>query len=237
MAGTSIAIVNDCTVLDDATIAQAVAALQIQVARDFAPAWGMGANLVFVPRGQSPAAGAWQLAVLDHSDQAGALGYHETTADGQPLGKAFVADDMDDGLAWAVTISHELLEMLGDPEADQTVPGPDGRMYAREVCDPCEDDQFGYLINGVRVSDFVLPAYYSGGNGPFDFTAALATGLPGLATGGYLSSYDPADPSAGWTQVYGEHSARDRGRLPRGFFRRKLRGVPREARRRSTRWG
>lgn len=239
----TIAIINESKTLDDAALAVVVAALQVQVTRDFAPAWGTGATLVLVPRGATPAPDAWQLAALDHTDDAGALGYHEVTDAGLPLGKAFVADDIADGLSWSVTLSHELLEMLADPQADQTVPGPDGRLYAREVCDPCEDDQFGYLIGGpdpgpgIRVSDFVRPAYYTTGPGPFDHTDALKSALPGMAVGGYLSSFDPANPSAGWTQIYGEHSPCDRGRLPRGFFRRKLRGIPVEIRRRSVRWG
>ena len=238
----TIAIINDGNALGDAALAVAVAALQVQVTRDFAPVWGTGANLVFVPRGGTPAPGAWQLAALDHSDEDGDLGYHETTDTGLPLGKAFIADDIADGLAWSVTLSHELLEMLADPQTDQSVYGPDGRLYAREVCDPCEDDQFGYLVPGsgpgpgVRVSDFVLPAYYTGGSGPFDHTGALTLPLPGMAAGGYLSSFDPANPSAGWTQIYGEQSPCDRGRLPRGFFRRKLRRIAREARRPSSRW-
>jgi len=49
--------------------------------------------------------------ILDDSDQAGALGYHDLTSDGLPIGKVFAASDLKAGTSWTVTASHELLEM------------------------------------------------------------------------------------------------------------------------------
>jgi hypothetical protein len=34
------------------------------------------------------------------------------------------------------------------------------RVYAYEVCDPCQDDRFTYRVRGVPMSDFVYPAWY-----------------------------------------------------------------------------
>src|SRR2546425_8365467 len=115
MATIKIAVINATSdvVLSDAEAAPAVNALQEQVTSDFAPVWGTDADLTFVPRGQTPPAGSWWLSLLDSSDQANALGYHDLTSEGLPLGKAFVKTDKDEGLAWTVTASHELLEMLG----------------------------------------------------------------------------------------------------------------------------
>ena len=81
MADIKIAVINASTVLTDAQVQPAVSALQIQVHRDFAPVWGVDADLTFVPSGSQPAPGMWWLSILDTSDQAGALGYHDVTGD------------------------------------------------------------------------------------------------------------------------------------------------------------
>ena len=77
MAQIKISIKNDSSRLADAQVSAVVPALQTQVSQDFAPPWGVDADLDFVPKGQQPPAGHWWLVVLDNSDQAGALGYHE----------------------------------------------------------------------------------------------------------------------------------------------------------------
>jgi hypothetical protein len=40
---------------------------------------------------------------------------------GFPIGKVFAASDLKAGTSWTVTASHELLEMLGDPNINLTV--------------------------------------------------------------------------------------------------------------------
>src|SRR5262249_20676730 len=71
MANTQIAIVNASTVVPDKEVGSVVAALQKQVRSDFAPIWGIDADLTAVAPGKIPS-GAWVLAILDDSDQAGA---------------------------------------------------------------------------------------------------------------------------------------------------------------------
>src|SRR5213594_2301364 len=139
-----VAVINASTVLKDADAGKAVPALQAQIHNDFAPAWGVDADLVFIPKGSEPPAGAWWLAILDNSDQAGALGYHDLTDEGLPLGKVFAASDITYGYEWTVTASHELLEMLADPDINLTVfvqsDATRGLIYMHEVCDACEAD-------------------------------------------------------------------------------------------------
>src|SRR2546425_8159515 len=86
-ANITIAVVNESTVLSDSQVRAALPAFQAQVHDDFAPAWGIDADLVFVPRGRYAPAGSWWLVILDNSDQADALGYHDVTSSGTPLGK------------------------------------------------------------------------------------------------------------------------------------------------------
>jgi hypothetical protein len=136
-----------------------------QVINDFGPAWGISAHVVFVPKGKKPAAGTWQLVILDDSDQAGALGYHDLTKEGLPLGKVFARTDLVNKLSWSVTISHELLEMLGDPDINLTAfdqsSNTAGMLYAYEACDACEADEYGYQIDGIQALD-ILPGGYIG---------------------------------------------------------------------------
>jgi hypothetical protein len=199
-----VAVINGSSLVTDAQLALVVAALQIQVTRDFAPIWGVHAKLTQIPTGQVPPPTSWWLSILDTSDTAGALGYHDITPTGLPLGKVFVKTTQDAGDQWSVTASHEILEMLADPEINLCVfnqsSNSAGRIYAMEVGDPCESDQFGYTINGVLVSDFITPAWFgTGSTGPFDFQSHITTPFQLLA-GGYVGFFD-VSTGGGWQQL------------------------------------
>jgi hypothetical protein len=206
----TIALVNQSTVVSDVDVAKCAAALQKQVTNDFCPAWGIDAKVIQVSR-EMELLGHWQLIILDDSDQAGALGYHDITADGLPLGKVFARTDRDNGLSWTVTASHELLEMLADPFVDAVVPVSTGRftgvMFALEVCDPCEADSQGYLIDAVQVSDFVTPAWFRrGAKPPYDKRGLIQRPLQVLR-GGY-ASYMRFTTLRGWQQINNETQRR-----------------------------
>lgn len=232
-----IAIVNESTVITDEQLGPIVAALQIQVTRDFAPAYGVSATLEFFYKPNPLPPDAWVIAVLDDSDQAGALGYHDLTKTGQPLGKVFAKTDVKYGDSVSVTLSHELLEMLGDPFINLCIQADDNLIYAYEVGDPVEADALGYQINGVQVSDFVLPAYFEASSekaAQTDFTNHLnGRRAPALTPDGYISKLDP---KSGWTQINGQltRASLERAAIPVGS-RRWRRSVPVYERRRSTR--
>src|SRR6267142_7053736 len=197
MPAIKLAVINASTVLKDTDMNKALPALQTQVHNDFAPAWGVDADLVFIPKGSEPPTGSWWLTILDNSDQAGALGYHDLTDQGLPLGKVFAGTDLQYGSQWTVTASHELLEILGDPDINLAayVEQPNGRMrlYAYEVCDACEADQFAYKVGDVLVSDFVYPAWFESfrkaGSTHFDQQESIREPFQ-LLTGGYIGSFD-----------------------------------------------
>ena len=218
----TIAVINETTVCDDKWLKDMMDAVQIQVARDWAPIWNLPADLVYVPKGQTPPVGAWWMAVLDTADQAGALGYHDTADDGSPLGKVFAKTTLDYGELVSVTLSHEVLEMLADPEITRTV-SYDGKVWMYEVCDACEDDTLGYPIGDVQVSDFVTPEYFlqSGSPSKFDFMGHVTGSLPFLCPGGYLAYQDA---SGNWNQITARTD-------PRGLYRaRALNGSRRDRR-------
>ncbi len=173
-------------------------ALQKQVSDDFKAYWEQDCTLSFVPKGQPLIAGWWQIIITDNPDQAGSLGYHELTSAGAPLGKVFAKLDLDNGSSWTVTLSHELLEMLADPWINWCAMGSDSKIYALEVCDAVEADDLGYDIDGVRVSDFVTPAWFEPTCADrLDFKKHVSKELE-LAREGYISILDPA---TGWTQI------------------------------------
>src|SRR5208282_2716880 len=201
-----ISVINESTVLADADVTAAVAALQKQVTNDFRPVWAADAELIITPKGTQPTTGSWWLVLLDDSDQANALGYHDLTTEGLPIGKVFAASDLKAGSSWTVTASHELLEMLGDPNINLTVfvqnTNTTGLLYAYEVCDACEDDSLGYKIENVLLSDFVYPAWFESfrteGSTQFDRMNRLHNPFE-LQSGGYIGMFNVTS-GGGWTQ-------------------------------------
>ncbi len=127
-----------------------------------------------------------------------ALGYHELTSHGTPLGKVFAKLDLQSGSSWTVTLSHELLEILADPWINWCAMGSDSKIYALEVCDAVEADELGYAIDGVLVSDFITLAWYEPISADrLDFKKHVSKELE-LVRGGYISVFDL---TRGWTQI------------------------------------
>ncbi len=233
LATTQISVINESTVLTDAEVTPVVVALQQQVTNDFRPAWGIDAELKVIPQGTPAPAGSWWLVILDDSDQADALGYHDLTPDRLPMGKVFAASDLKAGTSWSVTASHELLEMLADPNINLTVfvqnANTAGTLYAYEVCDACEDDSFGYQINNILVSDFVYPAWFesfrSQGSTQFDRMNQIQDPLQLLA-GGYIGIFKVTD-GTGWQQQTAEKHPTNLRHRARVGSRRERRSIPR----------
>jgi hypothetical protein len=229
-----ISVINASTVVTDDEVRPVVDALQKQVTNDFFPSWGVNAQLTFIPTGATPPPGTWWLSILDDSDQAGALGYHDITPDGLPLGKVFAGTDLKYGYTWSVTTSHELLEMLGDPNINLTVfvqnDQSTGILYAYEVCDACEADQFAYKIGNVLVSDFVYPAWFESfratDSTQFDQTSQIHDPLK-LLTGGYIGVFD-VNSGSGWQQQTAEKKPSETMHRGNVGSRRERRRVPRQ---------
>ncbi len=230
-----ISIVNHSTAYADADIPALVAALQVQVSRDLPLGGWPEAKLNLVVPGENPPPGASVLALLDNADQAGALGYHDVTPDGYPVGKAFVKTTLADGGIVSVTVSHELCEMIGDPDINLVAEYDDprgriSRLYAYENCDACEADSLAYDINGVKVSDFVYTSWFQQfrrqGSVQFDFMKKISAPFQ-LLPGGYIGVVD-LKRGFGWNQLTADESKATRlsSRAPIGS-RRERRRTPR----------
>jgi hypothetical protein len=205
-----IAVINESTVISDADVQAMVPAFTQQWNGDLQPIWGVGeASFTFVPKSQSPAAGTWWVVFLDDSDQAGALAYHDLTNEGLPISKVFVKTILADNASISVGATHEICEMAVDPWLNSAYQDPQGVFWAGEVCDPVEDDQYGYEIGGILVTDFVTPNWFAHqhAQGNIDFQGHTNAAFEVL-TGGYAQKFDP---NQGWQQVTGSkarHSKR-----------------------------
>jgi hypothetical protein len=219
-----IAVINESTVATDAEIESYLPALQTQITRDFGPTWGEGTTLQFFAKTDPAANNHWQVVVLDNADQAGALGYHDVTANDLPLSKVFAATDKQYNQSLSVTMSHEILEMLGDPHINMTATVEDSagniaRVIAYEACDAVEADALGYEIDGVLVSDFMLPSWFDQNSKAtkFDFAGHCTAPLQVLP-GGYIGYWTPA---GGWTQdTNGDRAYADLPQIGSRFERR-----------------
>jgi hypothetical protein len=226
-----ISVINESTVLADTDVQPVLDALQQQVSEDFCPIWGINAKLTIAEKGTQPPSGNWWLVLLDDSDQANALGYHDLTSEGLPIGKVFAASDLKAGMSWTVTASHELLEMLADPNINLTVFAQNtntaGTLYAYEVCDACEDDSLAYKIDNILVSDFVYPAWFESfrAEGSTQFDRANKVREPfQLLAGGYIGIFN-VTAGSGWTQKMDERPTNTQNRGAVGS-RRERRTIP-----------
>lgn len=196
--------------LSDEELQVAIRAINRQIAHDFTPYWSLGAELRLEGRSEKKPTrhsladmrGDAVLYVWDEVDADGALGYHEKNDRGIPYG--FVFTDLSKELEepWSVTLSHEALELIGDPETNLLVVGPNPTDRRRkvfhwyEMCDAVQAES--YDVDGVLVSNFVLPLYFTSSDekgGRNDFLGRSYKGKTlqsfGVNPGGYLGYYDP----------------------------------------------
>jgi hypothetical protein len=186
-----IAVFNKATVpLGAHSLDELIDVMQVYVDEHIVPRWATPATL---QKSTDYIKGAWALVFLDNADVAGALAYHDLTADGLPLSKVFVKTTTANGELVSVSASHELVEMLVDPAINMMSTGPlNSRLvYSYEAADPVEAESFA--VNGIQMSNFVYPSYFEAfrktGSVKFD-EMGLITKPFEILTGGYQIVYD-----------------------------------------------
>ena len=197
-----IAVINESTAISDTDVQAMLQAFDQQWNKDLEPIWSVeAATFTFVPKGQTPAAGPWWVVFLDDSDQANALAYHDLTNEGLPISKVFVKTILSDKASVSVGATHEICEMAVDPWLNSAYQDPQGVFWAGEICDPVEDDQYGYQIGAVLVTDFVTPNWFSHQHAQktIDFKGHSQSAFQ-ILSGGYAQKFDP---QTGWQQVTG----------------------------------
>lgn len=200
-------VVANLSSIGDAELATAIAAIQVQVDRDFKAEWGL-TTLLSAQRttltGPQVRLDAVNEAIIYLGDMAqdpstgvdGLLGHHAATNDGASFGFVFLDACAARGEAWSVILSHEVLELLADPQAVARVVGPDPKhpgapqvSFEFEICDPTDSDS--YPIGTVRVANFVTQRYFGR---PGRSGSTNCRGLPlapfSARPGGYAQYHD-----------------------------------------------
>ena len=188
-----------------------IKAMQLYVDQCVAPIWGTPAKLI---KSDCFVEGDWAIVFLDDTDRPGDWAYHDLTPGGLPLSKVFVRTIRREKQSVSVLASHELVEMLVDPAINIMTTGPDlytsyvhenadpndkvvihestaeKIFYAYESADPVQDLTFE--VNGVKMSDFVYPAYFEEFHQPgsvkFDYMSKVKRPFQILA-GGYQTIF------------------------------------------------
>lgn len=200
--------------VSDEELQTVIRSINRQITEDFNPYWGMSARLRLEGRSvEKPETvqladmrGDAVIYLWNEADIDGALGYHFQNDRGIPFGFVFTEIAKKVGEPWSVTLSHEALELIGDPETNLLVMGPHPDPgQAREVfhwfemCDAVQAESYG--IDGVAVSNFVLPLYFTGTRerdeigARNDFLGRSSNGQTlrsfGINKGGYVGFFDP----------------------------------------------
>ncbi len=184
-----IAVFNQSATVTDIEVQEAIDAVQIQMDRDFTPAWDITVRLIFVAPGEVPPKGSYPLTIQNTSKfDPGSCGWHGLQKK-RPFAKVIAPWCMDRyGVPWSLLFSHEVLEISVDPFVRKTFK-IGKRRYFFEIVDPVADLQWAYEINGVIVSDFVFRNWFKPLSlGPFD-AGDFVTHPFEILPGGYLSPY------------------------------------------------
>ncbi|HET8705429.1 MAG TPA: alkaline phosphatase family protein [Pseudomonadales bacterium] len=210
-----ISVINRSKKISDEEVQNVIRVINRQIAEDFEPYWSFGATLRLEGsigpanhKNLSDLRGDAILYLYDKANVDGALGYHDTNWRGIPYGFVFVELAEQLGESWTVTLSHEALELIGDAQANLLVQGPHPEDPKREVfhwfemCDAVQSES--YKIEGIAVSNFVLPTYFTVSDEPGTRNDYLgrkdhngkSLASFGVKPGGYVGFYDPASKTS-----------------------------------------
>ena len=173
--------------ISDAEIRRDIPAWEHSVNVDFAGFWHTAHyRIVFLGRRPAPR-GCISAVFQNRGPVQGALAYHWTERNDLPSITVYAGTGVYFGFSNSVSFDHELLEMAADPVTSYLNVGyPLDYVYLEkkdtsiqvsynsavgwmsEVADPVESDT--YVWHGVKLSDFVTPAWFGDGVGArFDF--------------------------------------------------------------------
>jgi len=217
--------------LSDEEAQQTIRAINRQIKEDFEPYWSLGATLRLEGKSsskpkQQPAdmRGDAIVYIRDRMNVDDALGYHDAYNRGIPFGFVFTELSADLNESWTVTLSHEALELIADPEANLLVMGPHPKDPQRnvfhwyEMCDAVQDES--YHIDGIEVSNFLLPLYFTGSEeraGRNDFLGRRHNGKTlrsfGVNPGGYIGFFNPRTGKHQTFEMEGDKKATQRKKI------------------------
>lgn len=201
MAVAQVGLIDRTGKIDTQLLQEAAAAIGIQVTRDLSPIWNVQATVQYLPSAAQIPVGVWPVFLVGKLPP-GEGGFH-TDKRNQPFAEVIGTPDSDD---WTIDASHEIVEMLVDPQGNRLqnsraieisgngVEDSTGEFdYLVEACDPCEANNYAYSINGIAVSDFITPNFYdpvATSGTRYSFGGNIKAPRQ-LLPGGYISFIDP----------------------------------------------
>lgn len=219
--------VNQSTLVSDAECEKIALAIEIQLATQVAPAWGIippesvfAADAIF-----DSANGDHPIFFRDTILEPEALGEHTEAPGGLQFGEIAVKPILDNGGAVLMgrtlqdptvlaVAAHEAIELVLDQAVNLWAEAADGTLWSREGCDQVEEWNVPIVLPSgetVASSDFLLPAAFDSMAAPgsqFNYAAGLyvdgSFALKGpftIAPGGYAVTRKPGEDAA---QVFAE---------------------------------
>jgi len=231
-----ISVINHTRDIADEEIHGALRAINRQIEFDFKPYWNLGGTLRLEGRSGkrlnretlSDMRGDAILYLWDEEDVDDALGYHDKNHRGIPYSFIFTKLAKELGEKWTVTLSHEAIELIGDPQVNLLVLGPHPETGKKvfhwyELCDAVQAES--YAIDEIEVSNFVLPLYFTSGEeraGRNDFLGRRdkdGKTLESFKTkeGGYIGFFDPHTGKDVTFAMKGDEKARRRIEIKQRF--------------------
>ncbi|MFL6700068.1 MAG: hypothetical protein ACJ8GJ_23095 [Vitreoscilla sp.] len=223
-----ISVVNRSTKVSDVELQAAVRAINRQLEEDFFPHWQFGARLRVDSAGRVPTQRAHKIDlpvlpgrrgdaviyIVDKATIGGAEGYHDGNNADVPFGFVFLDLCGEGADCWTVALSHEAIELVGDPLNNLLVQGPHPEhgqhlvFHYFELCDAVSGEY--YEIEGIKVQNFVLPGWFSRkvvDGARNDFLGRVEPGASlapfSVAAGGYLMYWDGLKPQGKrWTPYH-----------------------------------
>lgn len=183
-------------------LSRIAAAISQQLAGDVNRFWGVSGIVTAFDDARHAPGGSWQILIVP--DAHGRGGMHSVPAHCDEPVIAVVQYQPD--TMWSLAASHEAIEMLLDPLGASFRPGPDPRGSAKavnfllEVCDPCQSFGCAYALDGVWLSDFVLPSFYQSGGGAAPYTLKNNVLSPLSVTADGVLSWQESD-TGDWYQL------------------------------------
>jgi len=205
-----ISVINHTRDTADEEVHAALRSINRQIEFDFKPYWSLGATLRLEGRSGkkvnretlSDMRGDAVLYLWDETDLDDALGYHDRNHRGIPFSFVFTELAKELTESWTITMSHEAIELIGDPQVNLLVQGPHPEtgkdvFHWYELCDAVQAES--YRIDEVDVSNFVLPLYFTSAEergGRNDFLGRRGKDGKTLESfkvkeGGYIGFFDP----------------------------------------------
>ena len=159
--------------VSDDELQQAIRSINRQISEDFEPYWGFGGKLRLEGRtGNKPSEnpidmrGDAIIYLWDTTDPEKSKQEHKKYYSGIPYGMVYTEISSKLNESWSVALSHEALELLGDPFLNLFAMGPHPVpkenkrqvFHCFEMCDAVQSQR--YKVEDVEVSNFVLPLYF-----------------------------------------------------------------------------